>query len=673
MKYYVDAGAADGGDGSEKNPFRTIQRAADSAVAGDEVIVAPGIYRESVVPKNGGEPGKPVVFRSEKIGGAHITGAEELKGWEREDGDVFVARVPNRIFGGRNPFSTSVSGDWFIASDAAHIGDVFLNGKSMYEARSLDEVRKAEVFVPSWEQDFSVFKWFAEQDERADETVIHANFRGKNPDSENVEISVRSFCFSPSREGVGYITLSGFMVSKAATQWAPPTAFQEGMVAPRWSKGWVIEDCEIFESKCVGISLGKYFQRGNDNKWLITKFKDGTQTQRDCVCRAVIDGWSRETVGSHTIRRCDIHDCGQAGIAGNMGGAFSVIEGCRIHHINNKQNLAGAEIGGIKLHAAIDVTFRRNDIHHCTRGIWLDWQAQGTRVTQNLFHSNTLPDERNMNEASMGGCGEDLFIEVSHGPTLVDNNIFLSDRAMKLPAQGVALVHNLIAGSFTTVGRGVDNGSPTMPSPRYTPYHLPHRTEIAGFMTILHGDFTFLSNIFVQKSVRPALSEHEKQSRDNEWDDGNTSAGTFPFDFCPSFDEWKSAFGGYCGMGSSPSDRYYKPLPVWACGNLYFNGARPMEKEHDAYVDGTNHVTLSLEEKDGRLHLRTNLYDFVPDRAGKILRTEDIAPAFEPEQRYENSDGSAIVFDEDFLGRRRFGGAVAGPFASADDASAPLF
>ena len=92
----------------------------------------------------------------------------------------------------------------------------------------------------------------------------------------------------------------------------------------------------------------------------------------------------------------------------------------------------------------------------------------------------------------MDGIGEDIFIEISHGPTLVDNNVLLSDRAMKLATQGVAVVHNLIAGSFTAVGRGVNNGSDKLPSPRYTPYHVPHRTEINGFMTVLHGDCRFV-------------------------------------------------------------------------------------------------------------------------------------------------------------------------------------
>ena len=46
MKYFVSANAVRGGDGSKERPFQTITEAANIAVAGDEVIVAPGVYRE---------------------------------------------------------------------------------------------------------------------------------------------------------------------------------------------------------------------------------------------------------------------------------------------------------------------------------------------------------------------------------------------------------------------------------------------------------------------------------------------------------------------------------------------------------------------------------------------------------------------------------------------------
>ncbi len=666
MKYYVNGSAFISGDGSEKFPFKTIQEAANVAEAGDEVVVFPGIYRESVNPIHPGTQNQRITYTSAEPLAAVITGAEEIKSWEPYQENVWLCRIPNGIFGNYNPYTTFVEGDWFFASFIAHTGEIYLNNKSLYEVSALSQVLSPIKSAASWDPDFSIYTWYTEQDEEKNETVLYANFHGLNPNQETVEINVRRTLFYPEKEGIGYITLSGFQITKAATQWAPPTAYQEGMVGPHWSKGWIIQDCDISHSKCSGISLGKYRQPENDNKWLKWKFKDGTQTERDCICQAQRDGWSKATIGSHIIRRCNIHDCGQTGIVGHLGGVFSLIEDNHIHHINNKQNLAGAEIGGIKMHAAIDVIYRRNHIHHCTRGLWLDWQAQGTRVTQNFFHHNCLPAADDGIEPDMPGLGEDIFIEVSHGPTLIDNNILLSDRSAKLATQGVAFVHNLIGGSFTAVGIGTDNGAKTLSSPRYTPYHVPHGTEIAGFMTFLHGDMRFYNNIFVQQPVRPCMqkiSDFMQGEGKSEWDDGNIHVGTFPYDNgYQLFAEWSKEFDGYCGLGSEPSDRYYMHLPVWSEGNIYFNGATPWKKEKNYFVDSTHIVTLSAEEKDGAWALHTNLYDVLPDFTIGTISTETLGMAFEPEQRFENPDGSPILFNTDYLGNHRAVHPCAGPF-----------
>ena len=670
MRYYVDVNAAQKGDGSRECPFRKIQEAALCAEPGDEVIVAPGIYREAVSPVNGGKEDARILYRSEVEKAAVITGAEPVKNWEIYEGSVWRARIPNAVFGDYNPYTTLIYGDWFVATMIAHTGDVYLNEKSMYEVTSMENVLHPEKSVTSWEPEFSVYTWYTEQDKEKDETLLYANFHGKNPNEENVEISVRKNCFYPEKEGVGYITLAGFTVRQAATQWAPPTAYQEGMIGPHWSKGWIIEDCEIYESKCSGISLGKYLQAENDNKWSKLKYKDGTQTERECICLAQLEGWSKERIGSHIVRRCDIHDCGQTGIVGHLGGVFSIIEDNRIHHINNKQNLRGAEIGGIKMHAAIDVIIRRNHIYNCTRGLWLDWQAQGTRVTRNLFHDNTLPFDHLLSEEAKAAeaIGEDIFIEVSHGPTLVDHNLLLSRRSFKMPTQGVAVVHNLIAGSITAVGTGVNNGAKTLQSPRYTPYHVPHRTEVAGFMTILHGDMRFYNNVFVQQEVPAFLKSVEEAAAaaPKMWDDFNTTAGTKPYDGYQTYEEWEKEFDGYCGMGSAPSDRYYIPLPVWTGGNRYYNGAKPCDKEQDFTVDTEHTIRLELKEEDGSFRLCTNLGEFLPEGEEKLITTETLGMAFEPEQRYENPDGTPITFDEDYFGEKTQH-VTAGPFAHVTD------
>ena len=83
MKFYVDINAGRDGNGSKATPFRHIQDAAAIAQPGDEVLVAPGVYREYVDPSNAGTQEKRITYRSTEPLGAVITGAEQVKVWEK--------------------------------------------------------------------------------------------------------------------------------------------------------------------------------------------------------------------------------------------------------------------------------------------------------------------------------------------------------------------------------------------------------------------------------------------------------------------------------------------------------------------------------------------------------------------------------------------------------------
>ena len=668
MVYYVDAAASRDGNGSKDMPFKKISDAARIAQPGDEVLVAPGIYREYVDPKNGGTEDARITYRSEKPLAAVIMGSEELTGWERYEGDVWTNSVDNSLFGAYNPYTTYVCGDWYFAPTVRHTGSVYFNDRMMYETVSLDECKAGEADPCAWNSEESKYKWFSEQ--KDGRTVFYANFRGADPNRASVEIAVRRNCFMPSENGRGYITLSGFTIKNAATTWAPPAAYQDGMVGPHWSKSWIIEDCEIYNSRCCGISLGKYYDEENDLYFYTKHVKSPTQMERDAVCRGQYHGWLKENVGSHIIRRCNVHHCEQTGIVGRMGGVFSTIEDCHIHHICNSQQLGGAETAGIKLHAAIDVTIRRNHIHNCIMGIWCDWEAQGARISKNLLHDNHKPEGIGHAQGAMFNC--DVFIEVGHGPTLIDNNLLLSKVSVVIPSEGLAMVHNLMLGSFGLVNSGVDSIVNGQREPRYTPYHIRHRTEVAGFMTILHGDDRVYNNIFVQ--YYPITDEGKKPA-----DADYQHTGTACFDIFPSYDEWIAQFDftkepNMMALGTA----HFGHLPVWIGGNAYFNGAEISKHEKNGFESG-NDAKVKFEfnndssEIDGvcgkrtPATLKTDLYEFLKDFRSALITTETLGKAFEPEQRFENPDGTPITFDSDFFGNHRGVAPLPGPFAEGAD------
>lgn len=660
MKIYVNAhfsGAASGG--TQEAPFRRINDAAKIAQPGDEIIVAPGIYREYIDPVNSGTEAQRIVYRSEQPLAAVITGAEPLTGWEKYEGSTWVTRVSNDIFGDYNPYIQLVEGDWYMGPSVFHTGDVYLNGQSLYESRSLEECIAGEVYPFSWEPEKSKLQWFTAQDDG--QTVIYANFQGKNPNEENVEFNVRRRCIFPTREGRNYITVSGFTVTKAATTWAPPSCHQDGMIGVNWSKGWIIEDCEISGSKCCGISLGRNYDPDNEQYFFHRQIKSANQMGRESICRALSQGWYKENIGSHIVRRCHIHHCEQAGIIGRQGCIFSTIEDNHVHHINLMQQLLGAEVAGIKLHVPIDTVIRRNHIHHCSMGLWLDWVAQGTRVSANLLHDNQLPE--GLDKSRQRFMSQDIFMEASLGPTLIDNNLLLSDVSIRFAAQGVACVHNLICGSFTSVGDGTDQIANGINQPRYFSYHYPHRTELIGFKSCLHGDNRFYNNLYVQRwPIRKADAKEEMGFFFSE----NSHVGNFVWDDYPSYDTWISNFD----LTHKPSmedmtrltDMHYAHLPVWINGNAYLHGAAAYHAEENKLVceKGGN---VRLLERDGGYYLESDLAECLGDFTCAAVSSDLLGKAFEPEERFENPDGSDIDFRPDYLGIPRTK-ILPGPFAA---------
>ncbi len=629
-EYHVAVTGCDFEDGTKDHPFRTISRAALLAMPGDRVIVHEGEYREWVKPAQGGTSSvSRITYEAAEGERVVIKGSEQITCWEPVEGSVWKAVLPNSFFGTYNPYKEVLGGDWFIYpnDNSLHTGDVYLNGKSFYEAKSLEEVKnpviRTEGVNPPWTRhpepilhpEDTMYQWYAETDQET--TVIYANFQGVNPNEELTEINVRKCCFYPEKTGLNYITVRGFEMAQAACPWTPPTADQPGLLGTNWSKGWIIESNKIHDAKCSGISIGKEASTGH-NLCTRTHRKPGYQYQMEAVFRARQIGWSKETIGSHVIRNNEIYDCGQNGIVGHMGCVFSEITHNHIYNIAVKHEYFGYEIGGIKLHAAIDVQIHHNNIHNCTLGTWLDWQAQGTRVSKNLYYAND----------------RDLMVEVTHGPYLVDNNIFASDYNFDNIAQGGAYLHNLCCGTM----RREDVLD------RSTPYHFPHTTEVAGTTVVYSGDDRIYQNVF----LGGAVTYTEQSLHGTEGYDGHTN----------SLEEYISDVISR-GNGDLEQFKHVKQ-PVYIRGNAYLKGAKPYGREENTHVSDMD-PAVRIVETDGKTYLELNVEKEMLEIPTEIYNSEKLGMPRITEAAYENPDGTPIVFDTDYLDQSRNGQPAAGP------------
>jgi hypothetical protein len=601
-EYHVSQKGNDSSDGSSAKPLKTISAAVKLAFPGDTITVHAGVYREWVNPLRGGESdSKRIVYRSAPGEKAEIKGSEIITGWKKEKDGTWNVTIPNTFFGNYNPYQDSIFGDWFYRMNRIHhTGEVFLNGKSLYEKETLAKVINPVADSKIKDPEGSTYTWYCESD--ASNTTIWANFQKFNPNKELVEISTRSTCFYPDKPWINYITITGFEISQAATQWGAPTAEQIGMISTHWNKGWIIENNVIHDSKCSGITLGKERGTGH-NVWsadIGNVNNDGNIHYIEVTFRTIRNGWNKGTIGSHIVRNNTIYNCEQTGMCGSMGAAFSTIENNHIYNIYTKRQFSGAEIGGIKFHAAVDTYIKNNRIHDCGRGMWLDWMAQGTRISSNLMYNNDM---------------EDIFFEVDHGPFIIDNNILLSPFAIRTMSEGGAFIHNLIGGAIDMW--------PDLN--RFTPYFLPHSTDIAGLTTVFGGDDRWYNNVFVGPG--------DKLDKNNK--------GKYGTEQCVK-----------------------AKLPVSTSGNIYYNGAKPSANEKVFYELSSFNPDVSLKEDGAEVFLSLNLDNSFASNKFRIITSDILGSAKIPKARFENADGTPIILDKDFFGKSRTGNTTfAGPFA----------
>ena len=404
--YHVAQGdpqASDENPGTAERPWRTIGKAAATLQPGERVIVHRGVYREWVRPERGGT-GPDMMIWYEAAPGEDV----QLKGsevwspeWQATDG-AWRAALDPKLFLGENPFAlenfpVQPSAEWKrFPSMELRRGQVFLDGKP------LTQVAKREELLPANDS------FWVEPDGKAVQVRLAG---GASPEGRSFELTCREQVFAPVQRGLNYIGVSGFRIFHAANA-VPIPLPQRGALSATAGHHWIIEDCEIGHANTIGVDLGGQWWTlpGNDRQ-----------------------GW-------HIVRRCHVHHCGVAGICGwhNRANQSYLIEDNLITDCGWMPITHHYETAGVKVHYTVNCLFRRNVLlrNRNSAALWFDGFSTNTRITQNVFYDTS--------DSPFGS----IFIEVTQGPNLVDNNLIVSSRSHGIYEHDSArllVLQNLIA------------------------------------------------------------------------------------------------------------------------------------------------------------------------------------------------------------------------------------
>lgn len=439
---HVAKTGSDSNSGSLESPYLTIGKAAEAAQPGDTVVVHGGTYREWVKPLRGGRDERSrITYRAAAGEDVLIKGSERITSWVDQGDGVWKVQLPQRFFGDYNPYALNLSGGWLHYGQWLHRGDVYLDGEAFCERKTPEEVKRQPR------------TWCCQA---AQDTTIWANFGQANPNERLAEINVRESVFMPTKSGLGYITVSGFHILHSAENWQPPVVgLQMGAIGPRMGKSWIIENCTITNARCVGVILG----------------------QAPGVDYADIDAFGDHVVQNNVIRRC-----GQAGIAGQKGATRSLIAENLVEDTDYRKEFGGWETAAIKFHESVDTLIRGNLIRGVYHqgfgafGIWMDWANQGTRISGNIIY--------NTQAAS-------VFLEMDHGPILVDNNVLIG-QGVRSNSEGSVFAHNLLVDcKFEMVSD----------TQRASQYYQPHTRKVVALKHGIPADDKWFNNMFIRRGL----------------------------------------------------------------------------------------------------------------------------------------------------------------------------
>ncbi|HEX7261028.1 MAG TPA: hypothetical protein VF258_04380, partial [Luteolibacter sp.] len=191
--------------------------------------------------------------------------------------------------------------------------------------------------------------------------------------------------------------------------------------------------------------------------------------------------------------------------------------------------------------------------------------------------------------------GQDIFLEVNHGPCVLANNLLLSGRSVFNASNGTLFAHNLLRGFSPTTARWL---------PRKTPILEGHGTKPVVQYDNRTGDDRFFNNIFSAPSSLGFLNAKNQ-------------------------------------------------IPSWMQGNVFTQGTAPSPLEKSPLLAPNFNPKPAIEIRDGQAFLRLASDPQWAETKRSPVTGELCGKSVVSGLKFENPDGSPIVISTDYFGKKR--------------------
>ena len=510
--YYVAPTGSDFSSGLwPASPFRTIQKAMDTAVAGDMVFIRGGVYREQVdVTRGGGSSGSPVRVQNYNGEPVVLKGSEVVTGWMLHSGAIWKKT------------------GWVANSQQVFID--FDDANPTAGPKPLQQIGMPSTYYSAWEYNKPVGSGLSSMMpgsfyyDPAAATLYVWLADGSDPNRHVVEASVR--------RRVLYMGRPWIVVEGLKFRHSNGSAFSQQGAAIELSSNSTLSRCDVQFTDFTGVAMG-YLQ---SNSQLLDSV-----VSNNGALGVVASSTSNFRVAGNALNANNYRNFNPLWHAGGFKGAtraYGVVESNLVAYNN------GSGVWFDYANSGMPIVIRYNYIHSngpVDSGIFFEVSKNG------LIHNNVIA-----NNARRG-----IYIAASDNTRVLNNTVtriggHAGIEFGGMPREGATLTNNQMLNNIVSQGTTVQDVMLAKPNGgtiqgNTSNYNLVYRGlgqairlysgaayyDLPNWRTATGQDLNSLSAdpLFVAPTAEPAGANFQLQSASPAIDKGANLAGTVERDF----------------------------------------------------------------------------------------------------------------------------------------------